>query len=92
MQFYSHFVHLHIETGTKIDLREDKEIVGELAKKGYNPVKPEQAEKMAHKIKAYKYVECSALTQKGLKQVSLERIGNSWYKHQFCICDNSQMK
>ena len=59
-------------TGTKIDLREDKELVADLAKKGHSPIKREQAVKMANKIKAYKYVECSALTQKGLKQVSME--------------------
>ena len=57
--------------GTKIDLRDDKETVGELARKGYSPIKREQAVKVAGKIKAYTYVECSALTQKGLKQVRL---------------------
>jgi GTPase SAR1 family protein len=62
---------IYIYTGTKVDLREDKEIVYELQKKGHSPIKREQAHKMAHKIRAYKYVECSALTQKGLKQVSI---------------------
>ena len=56
-------------SGTKIDLRDDKETVAELARKGYSPIKREQALKVANKIKAYTYVECSALTQKGLKQV-----------------------
>ena len=55
--------------GTKIDLREDKEVVGQLAKQGLAAIKKEQGVKMATKIKAYKYLECSALTQKGLKQV-----------------------
>ena len=57
------------DVGTKIDLREDKEVVGQLAKQGLAPIKKEQGVKMAAKIKAYKYLECSALTQKGLKQV-----------------------
>ena len=50
-------------------MRDDKETVAELARKGYSPIKREQALKVANKIKAYTYVECSALTQKGLKQV-----------------------
>lgn len=55
--------------GTKIDLRENKEAIGQLAAQGLSPVKREQGIKLANKIRAVKYMECSALTQRGLKQV-----------------------
>ena len=60
------FVH---STGTKIDLREDKETLQILAENGQAPIKREQGQKLANKIRAVKYLECSALTQRGLKQV-----------------------
>ena len=60
---------LHFNTGTKIDLREDKDVLNQLAANNLAPVKREQGVKMASKIRAVKYLECSALTQRGLKQV-----------------------
>ena len=59
--------------GTKIDLREDKETLTALAEVGQSPIKREQGQKLANKIRAVKYLECSALTQRGLKQVSKKR-------------------
>lgn len=56
-------------SGTKIDLRENKEAIGQLAQQGLSPIKREQGIKLANKIRAVKYMECSALTQRGLKQV-----------------------
>lgn len=55
--------------GTKIDLRENKDAIGQLASQGLQPVKREHGIKLANKIHAVKYMECSALTQRGLKQV-----------------------
>jgi GTPase SAR1 family protein len=55
--------------GTKIDLREDREFVNQLQKQNIQPIKREQGQRLCKKIRAFKYVECSALTQKGLKQV-----------------------
>ena len=55
--------------GTKIDLREDSEFINQLEKENIQPIKREQGQRVCKKIRAYKYVECSALTQKGLKQV-----------------------
>ena len=58
-------------SGTKIDLREDKEALQALADNGHSPIKREQGQKLANKIRSVKYLECSALTQRGLKQVIL---------------------
>ena len=58
-------------SGTKIDLREDKEALQALADNGHSPIKREQGQKLANKIRSVKYLECSALTQRGLKQVGL---------------------
>jgi len=60
--------------GTKIDLREDKEALQALADNGQSPLKREQGQKLANKIRAIKYLECSALTQRGLKQVFDEAV------------------
>ena len=55
--------------GTKIDLREDEETVKRLKDKNLAPISYDQGLVMAREIKAAKYVECSSLTQKGLKGV-----------------------
>ncbi len=57
--------------GTKIDLREDRDFVNQLQKQNLQSIKREQGQRLCKKIRAFKYVECSALTQKGLKQVCL---------------------
>ncbi len=57
--------------GTKIDLREDRDFVNQLQKQSLQSIKREQGQRLCKKIRAFKYVECSALTQKGLKQVCL---------------------
>ncbi|KRZ26555.1 DNA replication licensing factor mcm7 [Trichinella pseudospiralis] len=53
--------------GTQIDLREDSSVLDKLSKNKQKPITVEQGEKLAKELKAVKYVECSALTQKGLK-------------------------
>merc|ERR1719427_753350 len=58
-----------ILVGTKLDLREDKETMEKLKEKKMTPISPGQGLQMAKEINAVKYLECSALTQKGLKQV-----------------------
>jgi len=52
-----------------LDLREDPEKLESLKEKGLAPITTEQGEQLANEIKAVKYMECSALTQKGLKEV-----------------------
>jgi cell division control protein 42 len=60
--------------GTQTDLREDPSTVDKLNKNRQRPISAEQGEKAAKDLKAVKYVECSALTQKGLKNVFDEAI------------------
>ena len=60
--------------GTQSDLREDPTALGKLSKLKQKPISPEAGEKAARELGAVKYVECSALTQKGLKNVFDEAI------------------
>ena len=63
-----------ILVGTKLDLREDKETVEKLKEKKLTPITFAQGLQMCKEISAVKLLECSALTQKGLKQVFDEAI------------------
>lgn len=60
--------------GTQVDLRDDQSMIERLTKNRQRPISVDQAERMAKELKAVKYVECSALTQKGLKNVFDEAI------------------
>lgn len=60
--------------GTKEDLRSDMTEIRKLKENKQKPVTKEQGEKMAKKLGALGYIECSALTQKGLKGVFNEAI------------------
>lgn len=60
--------------GTKLDLREDKVTLDKLKEKGFIPISHAQGQERAREIGACKYLECSALTQKGLKNVFDEAI------------------
>ena len=60
--------------GTKIDLRSDKHEAESLAQRGENFVTKEMGIKMASMIGAKKYMECSALTQEGLRDAFDESI------------------
>lgn len=60
--------------GTQADLRDDVGTCEKLAKNKQKPITIDQGERLAKDLKAVKYVECSALTQKGLKNVFDEAI------------------
>ncbi len=60
--------------GTQTDLRENTTVRERLAKAKQRPSTREQGERMAREIKAFKYMECSAMTQDGLKDVFDEAI------------------
>ena len=55
--------------GTKLDLRNDPETIARLQQKRRVPVATEDGQTLARELGAYKYIECSALTQQGLKGV-----------------------
>ena len=55
--------------GLKTDLRDDKETIENLKQIRSSPVSKEAGIALAKKVDAYAYVECSALTQAGVKNV-----------------------
>lgn len=60
--------------GTQTDLRSDPVILSKLQKHRTRPITYDQGERLAKELRAVKYVECSALTQQGLKNVFDEAI------------------
>lgn len=68
--------------GTKLDLREDASTVESLRQKRMEPVTYDQALVVAKDIRAHKYLECSALTQRNLKSVFDEAIR---YVERLCL-------
>ncbi|XP_037320458.2 ras-related C3 botulinum toxin substrate 1-like [Pungitius pungitius] len=63
-----------ILVGTKLDLRDDKDTIEKLKEKKLSPITYPQGLAMAKEISSVKYLECSALTQRGLKTVFDEAI------------------
>ena len=59
----------YILVGTKLDLREDPATLEKLRASGQTPVTTAKGEELAKKIKAVKYLECSAKTEANLKNV-----------------------
>jgi small GTP-binding protein len=63
-----------ILVGTKLDMREDEETISNLKGMGQSPVTTEQGADLGKKLKAIKYMECSAKTQENLKDVFDEAV------------------
>jgi len=63
-----------ILVGTKSDLRNDQSMIQQLSAKGMTIIAQTAANDRASEIGAVKYLECSALTQEGLKNVFDEAI------------------
>lgn len=57
-----------------MDLRQDPATLNKLSQKRMAPISYEQGLNLAQEISAMKYMECSALTQQGLKAVFDEAI------------------
>ena len=53
--------------GTKQDLRENKDTLEKLAEKRLFPITSESGVRLQREIGAMQYIECSALTGKGVK-------------------------
>mmetsp|Transcript_6253 Transcript_6253/g.20408 ORF Transcript_6253/g.20408 Transcript_6253/m.20408 type:complete len:193 (-) Transcript_6253:98-676(-) len=60
--------------GTKLDLREEAGTLEKLKAAGQKPISTAQGEELAKKIKAIKYMECSAKTGESLKSVFDEAV------------------
>jgi len=60
--------------GTKLDLRDDPATLDKLRERRMQPISYQQGLAMQKDIRAVKYLECSALTQKNLKTVFDEAI------------------
>ena len=63
-----------ILVGTKLDLRDDPETIHGLRQKRMEPISFDQGLSVSREIRAAKYLECSALTQRNLKSVFDEAI------------------
>jgi Ras-related C3 botulinum toxin substrate 1 len=73
-----------ILVGTKLDLRDDEATKESMRKMRTTPVQYEEGLAISREIKAQKYLECSALTQRNLKSVFDEAI-RSLHPILFCI-------
>lgn len=60
-----------ILVGTKTDLREDNEIVSSLKVRNEEPVNMLKGIKLARRLGAAEYVECSAVDMVGIKELFL---------------------
>ncbi|KAJ3404313.1 GTP-binding protein Rho1 [Chytriomyces hyalinus] len=58
-----------ILVGCKKDLRDDPNVARALAKTGERPVSFQEGQDMARRIGAYSYLECSARSREGVRQV-----------------------
>ncbi|ANZ74743.1 BA75_01748T0 [Komagataella pastoris] len=55
--------------GTKIDLRDDPHTLDSLHEMGYDPITQEEGEALAKELGCVNYLECSASTQQGVKEI-----------------------
>jgi len=58
-----------ILVGLNVDLRNDPKLIDDLRKSNQKPISYEEGQRVANKIGAYKYLECSAKTQQGIREV-----------------------
>jgi len=70
-----------ILVGTKLDLRDHEDTISALKENNQSPISTSKGEKLAKEISAYKYVECSALTQKNLMLVFEEACRAVFHDH-----------
>ena len=63
-----------IIVGNKLDLRDDPTMLKVLAEQGLQPIAFETGRQFAQQTGAAKYIECSARTQEGLRDVFDEAV------------------
>jgi len=63
-----------ILVGTKLDLRDNPDMIQNLKSNGLEPISGELGDKLAKEIGASKFLECSALSQRNLPQVFEEAV------------------
>jgi Ras family protein A len=68
-----------ILVGTKMDLRDDPHEISELLKSDRHPVTPSEGEKAGKKIRALKYLECSAKTNEGVREIFEVAARATWH-------------
>nr|XP_020442210.1 rho-related GTP-binding protein RhoU-like [Monopterus albus] len=75
--------------GTQLDLREDVQVLIQLAQNQQRPVGTEEGQRLAQELGAVSFAECSALTQKNLKDAfdsailaSIQQAGGSSIQQQ----------
>jgi Ras-related C3 botulinum toxin substrate 1 len=71
-----------ILVGTKLDLRQDPTTIEELQKYNMAPISYTQGLQMAQELHAVNYLECSAVTQCGLKDIFDEALRAGLYHAQ----------
>ncbi|OHT14896.1 Cell division control protein 42 [Tritrichomonas foetus] len=59
----------YLLVGLKTDLRGDRTVLNGLQSQSMRPIQPEEGKVKANEIDAYGYVECSALSGNGVKEV-----------------------
>ncbi len=70
----------YLLVGTKLDLRDDSQTLEKLRASGQTAVSTQRGEELAKKIKAVKYLECSAKTETNLKNVFDDAVKSVLYK------------
>jgi len=64
----------YILVGTKLDLRDNQDTIESLKERNQSPITTDKGNALAKEIQAFKYLECSALTQKNLPNVFEEAV------------------
>jgi len=61
-----------ILVGTKLDLKENENVINKLSANGQSPISYQQGISLSQRINATKYIECSSFTKEGIKDIFSE--------------------
>ena len=64
--------------GTKLDLRENPDVISQLKEKNQTPISYAQGLQLTNEIGASNYIECSSVSQTGLKELFAEAVRTVW--------------